>query len=107
MPRWEDGELVFSGSLEDVRHKMGIHSKVSVRVGPEMDKAVEVLSVIPAVVNVQKLPGRLAVTFEDGAMDNGSIAKALVQAGIPVMELVPEQLRLDDAFLQLTRGLVH
>jgi hypothetical protein len=35
------------------------------------------------------------------------VARTLVQNNFEVLSLVPEQIKLDDAFLQLTKGLVH
>ena len=49
----------------------------------------------------------IAVTLCDGSTRTGTIAKALVDAGIAVLAIVPETLRLDQAFLQLTQGIVH
>ena len=103
----ERGRLVFSGTLEEIRRRMGLHGKIRVRVAGELDRAAEVLSSLPEVQNVQKLEDRISVTLRDGSSDDGRIAAALVSAGLKVVELVPEQLRLDDAFLQLTRGIVH
>ena len=38
---------------------------------------------------------------------DGIIARTLVNAGLDVVAIQPEQLKLDDAFLQLTKGIVH
>ncbi|MHC4717495.1 MAG: hypothetical protein ACYS5V_11030, partial [Planctomycetota bacterium] len=82
-------------------------SKIRVRVGSDLDKAADVLLAVPQIRDVQKLEDCLSVTLDDGKGDDGMIARALVRGGIAVLELVPEQLRLDDAFLQLTKGMVH
>jgi hypothetical protein len=49
----------------------------------------------------------LAVDLRDGGDTRGLIAKTLVGAGFDVLELMPERLRLDDAFMQLTEGIVQ
>jgi len=103
----EHGRLVFSGTLEEIRQRVGLHTKVRVRISGDLDKAVEMLSVLPEVQVVRKLEDRLSVTLREGGSDGGLIAKTLVQADIGLLELVPEQLKLDDAFLQLTKGIVH
>ncbi len=103
----EQGRLVFDGTLDDVRHRMGIHGKVRVRVGGDPDKAVKVLSALPQIESATQVDGVLSVSLADGGTDDGCIARALVQADISVIEIVAKQLKLDEAFLHLTQGLVH
>jgi ABC-2 type transport system ATP-binding protein len=104
----EQGQLVFCGTLEDVKARMGIHGKIRVRVAAEeMDRALNVLSALPQVESVVKLDGFLSVAFGQSGRDDGIVARTLVHADINVLELVEERLRLDEAFLHLTQGLVH
>ena len=53
------------------------------------------------------LGDKLAVTFHEGRDGDGVIARTLVKADMDVISIEPEQLKLDDAFLQLTKGIVH
>jgi ABC-2 type transport system ATP-binding protein len=104
----EHGRLVFSGTMDEIRTRMGISSKIRVKVaGDNQAKAVELLTALPQVATVHMLDDHIAVTFRDGQAGDGIIARTLVLAGLDVLSLVPEQLRLDDAFLQLTQGMVH
>jgi ABC-2 type transport system ATP-binding protein len=104
----EHGRLVFSGTMDEIRTRMGVSSKIRVKVaGDNQAKAVELLTALPQVATVNMLDDHIAVTFRDGQAGDGIIARTLVQAGLDVLSLVPEQLRLDDAFLQLTQGMVH
>ena len=104
----EHGRLVFSGTMDEIRTRMGISSKIRVKVaGDNQAKAVELLTALPQVATVNMLDDHIAVTFRDGQVADGILARTLVQAGLDVLSLVPEQLRLDDAFLQLTQGMVH
>jgi ABC-2 type transport system ATP-binding protein len=103
----EHGRLVFSGTLEEIRPHLGIHSKVRVRVADHQDKAVELLSALPQVRQVQALGDEIAVTFHEGKDANGIVARTLVNADLDIISLQPERLKLDDAFLQLTKGIVH
>ena len=103
----EHGKLVFSGTLEDIRPHLGIHSKVRVQVANNQDKAVELLSALPQVRQVQALGDQIAVTFHDDQKADGVIARTLVKADLDIIAIQPEQLKLDDAFLQLTKGIVH
>lgn len=103
----EHGRLVFSGTMEEIRPLLGIQSKVRVKVADRRDKAVELLSALPQIRQVQVLGDYISVTFHDGAEGDGIVARTLVGGGIDVISLQPEQLKLDDAFLQLTKGIVH
>jgi len=103
----EHGQLVFSGTLEEIRPRLGIESKVRVRVADHQKKAIELLSALPQVRQVQALGDEIAVTFHEGKDANGIVARTLVNADLDIISLQPERLKLDDAFLQLTKGIVH
>jgi ABC-2 type transport system ATP-binding protein len=103
----ERGKLVFSGTMEQIRPRLGIHTKVRVQVGSNQDKAVELLSALPQIQQVQTMGDYISVTFADGQKSDGLIARTLVKADLDIIAIAPEQLKLDDAFMQLTKGVVH
>ena len=103
----EQGRLVFSGTLEEIRRRMGVQSKVRVRVADRPEHAVELLSAMPEIQDVKLTGSSIAVTFQEDAKTDGTIARALVNGGMDVVSLEPEQVKLDDAFLKLTEGIVH
>ncbi len=103
----EHGRLVFSGTMEEIRRRVGIHNKVRVRVGGDHDRAVEILSALPNIEDVTLTEGEISVTFTDAQGAKGLVARTLVAGNIDIVALVPEQIKLDDAFLHLTKGIVH
>ena len=103
----EHGQLVFSGTLEEIHTRLGIESKVRVMVANHQDKAIELLSALPQVRQVQALGDEIAVTFHEGKDADGIVARILVNADLDIISIQPERLKLDDAFLQLTKGMVH
>jgi len=103
----EHGQLVFSGTLEEIRPRLGLHSKVRVKVLGDQNKAVELLTVLPQIERVEVVGDYVSVTFREGQSTDGIIARTLVNGGVDLVYLQPEQLKLDDAFLQLTKGIVH
>jgi ABC-2 type transport system ATP-binding protein len=103
----EHGQLVFSGTMEEIRGRMGIQSKVRVRVVNNQNKAIELLSALPEIKDVNLLGAYIAVTFQEGREANGVIARTLVQGDIDIASIEPQQVKLDDAFLKLTKGIVH
>jgi len=103
----EHGRMVFSGTLDDIRPHLGIQSKVRVQVAANQDKAVELLSALPQIGEVKVVDDYISITFHEGKESDGLIARTLVKANLDLVFLQPEQLKLDDAFLQLTKGMVH
>jgi ABC-2 type transport system ATP-binding protein len=103
----EQGKLVFSGTMEEIRRKFGDHSRVKVRVSSGQEKAVELLSVLPEVVKVTQVGDVITISCLDGKPANALIARTIVNAGLDLMSLELEQVKLDQAFMQLTQGLVH
>ncbi|HSW02488.1 MAG TPA: ABC transporter ATP-binding protein [Sedimentisphaerales bacterium] len=103
----EHGQFVFSGTIEEIRPRLGIQSKVRVKVVGDPARAMELLSALPQVQKVEPVNDHLAVTFCEGQGADGIIARTLVNAGVDLVYLHPEQLKLDEAFLQLTKGIVH
>ena len=103
----ENGQMVFSGTLEEIRQRLGIHNKARVKVAGDPARVIELLTALPAIEEAQEVNGEVLVSFHDGEGQDGLIARTLVQAGMDIVSLVPEQVRLDDAFLQLTKGIVH
>ncbi|MEN6336720.1 MAG: ABC transporter ATP-binding protein [Phycisphaerales bacterium] len=103
----ERGQFVFSGTIEEIRPRLGIQSKVRVKVVGDPTRAMELLSAIPQIQKVEPVNDYLSVTFCEGQGADGIIARTLVNAGVDLIYLHPEQLKLDDAFLQLTKGIVH
>ena len=103
----EHGRLVFSGTLEEILSQLGIQSKVRVRVANNQNKAVELLTALPQIRQVQVFGDYVAVTFREGQDGDGIIARTLVNADLDIVSIQPERLKLDDAFLQLTKGVVH
>jgi len=103
----EHGRLIFSGTMEEIRQRMGVQSKVRVRVANNQQRAIELLSALPEVQDVQSTGGYIAVTLRKDQKTDGIIARALVNGNIDIVSLEPQQVKLDEAFLQLTKGIVH
>ncbi|MHC4641985.1 MAG: ABC transporter ATP-binding protein [Planctomycetota bacterium] len=103
----EHGRLVFSGTMEEIRRRMGVQSKVRVRVANNQQRAIELLSALPEVEDVQSAGVYIAVTLRQDQNTDGIIARTLVNGKIDIVSLEPQQVKLDEAFLQLTKGIVH
>jgi hypothetical protein len=93
--------------MAEISARMGLSLKVHVRVVGAPAAAADILRSLPQVADVQIAGDGFDVTLADGQSGDGLIARTLVRAGIDVVAIVPKQLKLDDAFLQLTKGIVH
>ena len=49
----------------------------------------------------------IAVTLRKEQKTDGIIARTLVNGNIDIVSLEPQHVKLDEAFLQLTKGIVH
>ncbi|MBI5726061.1 MAG: ABC transporter ATP-binding protein [Planctomycetes bacterium] len=125
----EHGSLVFSGTMQEIHSRLGANRKIRIRVGTDPQRACELLMALPFVDSVDKSNEHITVTLKDGSdtvsLDNpdgaaddplvgatakanvAEIARSLVAGGADLLELSPEKIKLDDAFLKLTQGLVH
>jgi len=103
----EHGQLVFGGTMDEIRPRLGIQRKVRVKVLGDDGRATELLTALPQIQQVEKVGDYLSVTFREGEPTDGVIARTLVTGGVDLVYLQPEQLKLDDAFLKLTKGIVH
>lgn len=104
----EHGKLVFSGTMEQIWQKMGAQTKVNVKVVPEhKEKAIELLSAIPEIEQVKENNNHLLVEFITGQLAASVVARSLVNGNIDIVSIEPTKVKLDDAFLELTKGIVH
>jgi ABC-2 type transport system ATP-binding protein len=103
----ERGQLVFSGTMDQIRDRTGVQSKVRVQVVDNEARAIELISALPDIADVQPNGGFIGVTFKEGCKMDGIIARTLVNGGIDIISLEPEHVKLDEAFLMLTKGIVH
>jgi ABC-2 type transport system ATP-binding protein len=103
----EHGQLVFSGTLEQIREKIDIHSKVLVSVVPEHKlKAIELLSSVPQIEQVIEQNEHLLVSLVGEQIAGSIIARTLLNSDLDIISIEPVRMKLDDAFLQLTKGIV-
>ncbi len=103
----EHGKLIFSGTLDEVQQRMGMNTRIRVRVAADAQKALELLTALPEIANAEMIDNYISVTFAEWEKPDGLIARTLVQQNFNVIELVPERAKLDEAFLHLTKGIVH
>lgn len=104
----ERGQLIVSGTVEDLMRQARAHPEISVRVLPaDEDRAYALIKSDPRVSAVERSPGEMRVTLHDAEMHHGFLVQRLVEANIAIDAVAPHQLKLEDVFLRLTKGIVQ
>jgi ABC-2 type transport system ATP-binding protein len=103
----EKGRLVFTGTLAELAAKTRTRRVVLVAVEEGPDRAREALQACPAVESAEVVDGTLKATLrDDPAAAPAAVAEALVKAGLRLSLLQEEKSDLEDAFMQMTKGIV-
>ena len=110
----ERGKLIVAGTVEELMERARVHPIISLKVMGSATPASECLLADPRIERVEPVPGRdgdacpeLLVTLRDAAMHHGFLVELLVARRIPVHSVAPHQLKLEDVFLRLTKGIVQ
>ncbi len=102
----DHGHIVAVDRIKDLSARLASGSPAVLRVTAEgvTDGALESVSAIPGVQNVERTAAGLDVTAEAGSDVSAEVSKALVLAGVRLRGLEAEQRSLEDLFLALTEG---
>jgi len=104
----ERGKLVVCGSISDLMARAKTHAIVHVRVVGPAGVSKECLERDPRVAQVDvSADGELLVTIADVSVHHHFVIELLLNAGIQIESVAPQQLKLEDVFLRLTKGIVQ
>jgi len=103
----ERGKLIISGTREDLMRRAQIHPVICVQVVDEIERALSVLKTDSRVDQVDVNTHELLVTLHDPLLHHHFLIERLVAANIRVHSVAPRQLKLEDVFLRLTKGMVQ
>jgi ABC-2 type transport system ATP-binding protein len=103
----EQGDLLFKGTIDEIVRQTRMGTLVEVRVGNKQEHASRVLTALEQVEKVEADNGRLLVALRGENHDFGFLARALLDAGLPLTELKEEQVNLETAFMRFTKGIVQ
>ncbi len=106
----EQGDLKFTGTLDELLRRARSETVLHVRVAERGKEAVKLLTALPGVESIQTAGDDIKLSL-DAAADHGNlvpmIASKLVSAGFAVQRLDEERVNLETAFMRLTKGLVQ
>ncbi|MCG8404871.1 MAG: ABC transporter ATP-binding protein [Phycisphaerales bacterium] len=103
----ERGELLFHGSLEDIVRRTRTGTSVEVKVGSYQERAIPVLQGLEQVEAVEPNDGRLLVSLKQETHDFAFLARAILNAKLPLQEIKEEQVNLETAFMRFTKGIIQ
>jgi len=102
----ERGELLVNSDVADVMKRVRTRTVLKVQVADEPDRAAKLLESHPAVEAVDVgSDGELSVTLRAEVQDYSELPAALVQAGFKLRLFKPEEVNLETAFMELTKGI--
>jgi ABC-2 type transport system ATP-binding protein len=103
----ERGELLFHGTIDEIVKRTKSGTRIEVRVGANQEAAATVLRGLKSVASVDIDDGRLLVAMRSETKDYAPLAKALIDAKLPLHELREEEVDLETAFMRFTKGIVQ
>ena len=102
----EKGKLLFSGTQKELAKKVASGGRVEVGVADNVDGAVTLLSSHPDIQEVEAEDDRMRVTLIEDASDVTFIPEILVQNGYRLTLFHEEEVKLEDIFMKVTKGVV-
>ena len=78
---------------------------LKVQVAAETDRAAKLLGEHPSVDSVAGTDGELTVTLKTDVSDYSDLPAALIAAGLKLKLFKPEEVNLETAFMELTKGI--
>jgi ABC-2 type transport system ATP-binding protein len=103
----ERGKLLVCGTIDDLVRGARAHPVISIRTVDPPAPAAELLRTDPNVETVHEHDGELLVTLRDASIHHHALIARLTAAGIRLHSVAPQQLKLEDVFLRLTKGAVQ
>jgi ABC-2 type transport system ATP-binding protein len=103
----EKGELLATGTVEEIRLRLGAHREVRVRLlGRGLD-AGDWLKQQPGVTEVVCQAGEVRFSHGGEPVDEARMLRQLIEAGFDVTEFRSEEKSLEEVFMHVTQGVVQ
>jgi ABC-2 type transport system ATP-binding protein len=104
----EKGELFVNGRVGDVMQQVRQAIILHVRVADDVERAARLIEQHGDVAKVEvRLPDLVVVTLKKGVLDYSFLPTLLVENAFKLLLFREEELNLETAFMELTRGLVQ
>ncbi len=108
----ERGKLIIQGTIGELMAMARAHPVISIIVAPDANdpdranRAYALVKADPRVDQIDLVRGELHVALRDASLHHHFLTELLVAHHIPLDSIAPHQMKLEDVFLRLTKGLV-
>lgn len=103
----EKGNLIVDGYVDEVMRKARQRILLHIRVKDETDRAAALLEQHDLVDGVSIRSGVIDVSLKPDVLDYSDLPTALIEAGFKLALFREEEVNLETAFMELTKGLVQ
>jgi ABC-2 type transport system ATP-binding protein len=101
----ERGELIVNANVDEVMRQVRQHTIIDIAVVGDRDAAAKLLQSHEIVSGVEEGDGYLRVVLADRDSDYSQLATALITAGHKLTMFREEEINLETAFMELTKGI--
>ena len=102
----ENGRLLFTGSQEELARKTAMGGTIEVGVAERLEEACEYIRAHPMVNDVMREDPHLRITLSTDASDYTFLPEYIIQGGYRLTMLREEEVKLEDVFMKITKGIV-
>jgi ABC-2 type transport system ATP-binding protein len=103
----ERGKLIVAGTVDQLMQRARAHPVIAVKVVGDSSQALAALNADPRIDRIESTSGELMITLADPTLHHSFIIETLTARHIPIHSIAPHQLKLEDVFLRLTKGIVQ
>lgn len=103
----ERGKLLIVGTIEDLVARARAAGCLHLQVVGDPAPAAALLSEDPRIASVERAGEQLNIRLRDPEQHHAWVIQKLTAAGIAIHSATPEQVKLEDVFLRLTKGIVQ
>ncbi len=99
------GRVITVDSRENLVSRHQNHTKITIRVGERLDQALEMIEAVEGVISASSSNSQLLnVETVRGRDLRPVFAERIVNSGIPLLEIVREEMSLEEVFMELVAG---
>jgi ABC-2 type transport system ATP-binding protein len=102
----EYGRLLACGDVQDLLAQVRGRPVIRLRLAGPTEKAAQLLETSPEAAGVTVRDGEILVTLADGVVDPSPLAGKLIAAGHHLVSMREQEVNLETAFLELTKGAI-
>lgn len=116
----ERGTMLFAGTIQDAFARCGVGERISVTLEPGSPAPADLATRLsqdsrvaraaledPAAIDLANSGGSLLIDLTPGSHSHHFIIESLVAAGARIASFTPRPIKLEDAFLRLTKGALN